>query len=234
MLEEKEFELKKIKEILNQILDNKKYVEDHKTINDILLCLTGNDLDNVDINQLEEYKNNILDLEIKYDDMFDLSYYFDPIYVEIKKNIHEKEVKQLRETIRNGRKEENMSIQKIKIVKFYEIEEALAKLLFHLKLSTLYKPYNDYKDIFEEMLKIVEVWIGYYAENENLLKMTDEEVIRIKELSEQIPFEAYNIGNYYEEIDTWLTSVIYYGSCPVNEEYDESLIKRKGEVKKNV
>ena len=124
-----------------------------------------------------------------------------------------------------------MNTDKFKIVKFYEIEEALAKLQFYIKLSILYKPYNNYKNTFEKMLKIVETWIGYYVEDENLLKMTDEEVIKIKELAEQIPFEAYNLGNYYEEIDTWLTSVIYYGSCPINEEFNEGLIKRKGGVK---
>lgn len=106
MLEEKEFELKIIKEILNQILDNKKYEKDHETIKDILLYLPENDLDNVSVNKLEEYKNIIFDLENKYDNAFDLSYYYEPFLVKIKKDKHEKEVKQLRETIRNKRKEQ--------------------------------------------------------------------------------------------------------------------------------
>lgn len=104
MLEEKE--LKNIQEILNQILNNKKYEEDYETINDILLYLTEKNSDDLDINKLEEYKNIIFDLENKYDNAFDLSYYYDPFLIKIKKDIHEKEVNKLRETIRNSRKEQ--------------------------------------------------------------------------------------------------------------------------------
>ena len=106
MFNEKDLELKKILEIIKQILNNKKYEADYEILNDILLYLTEIDLDNVDITRLEDYKNIIIDLEIKYDDIFDLSYYYEPFLIKIKRVIHEKEVNKMREIIRNSRKEE--------------------------------------------------------------------------------------------------------------------------------
>lgn len=118
-----------------------------------------------------------------------------------------------------------------KILKKYEVEEALAKLLFYLEASINYKPYEKYKILLKKMLDITNKWMQYYLETENLLNMTDKEVDEIKELFNQISFDAYNLGDYFEEIEIWLEVVIYYGSCPVNQEYDESLIIRKGKVK---
>lgn len=124
-----------------------------------------------------------------------------------------------------------MDNENLKVITYYEVEEALAKLLFYVKTSTLYNGYKPYKEIFEKILKIVEKWVEYYVENADLLKISNEEVISINEYMHQIPFEVYQLGNYYEEIDIWLTTVIYYGSCPINEEYNDTLIKRKGEMK---
>ncbi len=83
------------------------------------------------------------------------------------------------------------------------------------------------KSKFEEMLEIVMVWVKYYVDNNNLLSMTDDEVINIQKLMAEIPSVAWS-GDYFEEVDTWLSTVIFYGSCPVNQEYDESKIIRKG------
>lgn len=49
------------------------------------------------VEKLEELKNIEFDLEVKYDDFVDLSYYFDPLYVEIKHKIHREEIKKIRE-----------------------------------------------------------------------------------------------------------------------------------------
>lgn len=116
----------------------------------------------------------------------------------------------------------------LRTVTFYEVEEALAKLMFYVKASLVFKEYEIYKDILEEMLEIVETWVKYYVDNRNLLNMTDEEVIKINDLFNQIPVDTVTLEDYLDEIDIWLTVVIYYGSCPINEEFDESLIKRKG------
>ena len=40
-------------------------------------------------NKLEELRKIVIDLEVKYDDFNDLSYYFNPLYVKIKNTIHE-------------------------------------------------------------------------------------------------------------------------------------------------
>lgn len=110
-----------------------------------------------------------------------------------------------------------------------QIEEALSKLLFNITASIKDKHYQEYKELFESMLNIVNKWIDYYVEDKNLLRITDKEVDDINNYMNKIPFEAYN-GDYYEEVDTWLTVVIYYGSCPVNIDFDESKIVRKGSI----
>ena len=47
--------------------------------------------------KLEELQKIVIDLEVIYDDFNDLSYYFNPLYVEIKNIIHTEEVKKIRE-----------------------------------------------------------------------------------------------------------------------------------------
>ena len=54
---------------------------------------------------MEELQKIIVDLEIKYDDFNDLVYYFDPLYVKIKKTIHEEKVKEKREENKRKRDE---------------------------------------------------------------------------------------------------------------------------------
>ena len=53
--------------------------------------------------KLEELQKIVTDLEVKYDDYNELSNYFDPLYVEIKSNIHNNDVKKLREENRRKR-----------------------------------------------------------------------------------------------------------------------------------
>jgi len=91
-----------------------------KELNRILLFLTdtikSNDFgdDNAKIkylyNELKNMKNGLpseeeldklqkleIDLEVKHDNLNELSYYFNPLYVKAKKEIHEKNVKKIRE-----------------------------------------------------------------------------------------------------------------------------------------
>ena len=117
----------------------------------------------------------------------------------------------------------------MKINKYYEVEEALAKLLFYTKLSFYYKEYDKYKNYFKEIFKISKKWLIYYAEDKSLERMTNEEVITAKKILNQIPHEAYH-GDYFEEVETFLDVVIYYGSCPINEYFDETKISKKGKI----
>lgn len=113
-----------------------------------------------------------------------------------------------------------------------EVETGLAKLLFYTKVSVYYEPYLPYRDIFEKILNIVEKWLTYYATDGDLSKMTDDEAKSIIELVDEIPVEAY-CYDYYEEIENWVDIVIYYGSCPLNEAFDESKITLKGKNEKD-
>ena len=113
-----------------------------------------------------------------------------------------------------------------------EVETGLAKLLFYTKVSVYYEPYLPYRDIFEKILNIVEKWLTYYATDGDLSKMTDDEAKSIIKLVDEIPVEAY-CYDYYEEIENLVDIVIYYGSCPLNEAFDESKITLKGKNEKD-
>ena len=56
--------------------------------------------------KLEELQKIATDLEIKYESLYELSNFFDPLYVKISRKIHEEYVKKLRE---NNRKKNNMN-----------------------------------------------------------------------------------------------------------------------------
>ena len=56
------------------------------------------------IDKLEKLKKIEIDLEVKYDRFNELSYYFEPLYVEIKNEIHNENIKKIREE--NRRKKE--------------------------------------------------------------------------------------------------------------------------------
>ena len=49
------------------------------------------------IEKLEELQKIEVDLEVKYDNCNELSYYFNPLYVQIKKKINDENIKKIRE-----------------------------------------------------------------------------------------------------------------------------------------
>ena len=55
--------------------------------------------------QLEDLAKIATDLETKYNEFVELSNYFDPFYIRVKKGIHSKEVNKLREDYRKKRGE---------------------------------------------------------------------------------------------------------------------------------
>lgn len=103
----KENDLKKIIELLNYVLNKNKYESDEKLIRETCKKINSILLNEKDIDILECIKHNIKYLEEKYDDIFDLSYYFDPIYISMKKTIHEKEIDELRKKNRNKKEQKN-------------------------------------------------------------------------------------------------------------------------------
>jgi hypothetical protein len=117
---------------------------------------------------------------------------------------------------------------KKKIVKNYEVEQAIAHLYFYTKISTIV--YKEYKDTFNKILKIIEKWIGNYAKYRNLNFVTEEEAKELIDLRDSVPFEIYvdYTVTYYEEVENFIDIILYYASIPINEYYDESTIKVKG------
>ena len=59
------------------------------------------------IEKLEKIRKIVADFDQKYESLNELSYYFDPVYVRIKREIHKEKVKKLRE--QNKRKRDESS-----------------------------------------------------------------------------------------------------------------------------
>lgn len=58
------------------------------------------------IEKLEELKNIEIELETKFEELYELGNYFDPIFIKMKKNIHEESVLKIREKNRKKVEEE--------------------------------------------------------------------------------------------------------------------------------
>ena len=95
--------LKQLFAVLTQSLEKKDFGEDKTKIQYLSTELGKIENQIPMFSKLEELKKFVNDLEVKYDDLNDLSYYFDPLYVEIKNNIHADEVKKIREENRRKR-----------------------------------------------------------------------------------------------------------------------------------
>ncbi len=121
----------------------------------------------------------------------------------------------------------NEKKKKLKIITRHELEEALAKLFFYINISLKYEQYKTYRKNFADLLKIVNKWLMYYSEDNNLKRVTNEEVIMACTYLDKMPFDAYG-GDYYEEVETWLDVVIYYSSCPIGMEFNSEEIVIKG------
>ena len=84
--------------ILDKLLNNSKYLNEFELIENLKIRiknLTKNE-ESLNIENLDYLKEKFYYLEEKYNDIFDLAYYFDPIYITLKNNIHKKEIESLR------------------------------------------------------------------------------------------------------------------------------------------
>lgn len=97
--------LKQILAFLTRILEKNDFNEDKQIIQYLFKELENLEHQLPTDNKLEELQKIVIDLEIKYDDFNDLGYYFDPLYVKIKKTIHEEKVKKIREENKRKRDE---------------------------------------------------------------------------------------------------------------------------------
>lgn len=89
--------LKQMLGILTQTLEKNYFGEDKQKIQYLSSELEKIENQIPTYIKLEELQKIVTDLEVKYDDFNDLSYYFNPMYVKIKNNIHAEDVKKLRE-----------------------------------------------------------------------------------------------------------------------------------------
>lgn len=89
-------ELNNILQFLKNVQDNSNLGNDNIKIKHLYkeLSKIQNKLPSVE--RLEEIQRLETDLEIKYDCLNELSYYFDPLYIKIKNAIHKKNVEKLR------------------------------------------------------------------------------------------------------------------------------------------
>ena len=97
--------LKQILAFLTRILEKNDFNEDKQIIQYLFKELEKLEHQLPTDNKLEELQKIVIDLETKYDDFNDLVYYFDPLYVKIKKTIHEEKVKEIREEKKKKRDE---------------------------------------------------------------------------------------------------------------------------------
>ena len=89
--------LKKLLEILKKALNNNAFDEDKQKIQYLDSELKKTEKELPTLEKLEELKKIEIDLEIKYEQFYEIGNYFDPIYVKIKREIHNKKVKKIRE-----------------------------------------------------------------------------------------------------------------------------------------
>ena len=124
----------------------------------------------------------------------------------------------------------NKGIEKKDIIKRYDIEEALAKLLFYIEASIETKEYVDFKKTLNELLAIAKKWFNYYIEDGDLHRVTDKQAKHAICLCDSVAGSIAYSKIYYEYLEAWLNVTIYYSSCPVNQKFDKKSIKRKGGI----
>lgn len=94
--------LEQILNSLKNILNNQRYLEDKNLIQDTILLLEQLPSQITLIN-LEKIKNNLNELDRKYDDVYDLINLYDIVYFPFKQRLHQEHVCQLREQNRKKR-----------------------------------------------------------------------------------------------------------------------------------
>lgn len=95
--------IKSLLEILNGEKENIIDEEDNKKIMYLCESLTKIEKEIPKLDELEKIEKFEKDLEIKYEQFYELGYYFDSIYINVKRAIHDNEVKKLREENRRKR-----------------------------------------------------------------------------------------------------------------------------------
>ena len=94
--------LNKMLDILSEISKSNEYKENSKLINDTLVRVNSilvNEA-NITVEDLDLLNENIKLLDRTYEDLFELVNLYDPVYYNLKRNIHKYHVEQIRNIIK--------------------------------------------------------------------------------------------------------------------------------------
>ena len=100
-MEDKNIEI--LLNIFTNALKEEKFVEDNQKLMYMYNSLKEIQNKLPTLEELDKVKDAITDLEIKYEEFFEIANYFDPIYFNIKNTLHKIEVKKIREENRRKR-----------------------------------------------------------------------------------------------------------------------------------
>ncbi len=100
-MEEKNIEL--LLDIFTKALESNKFSADNPNLMYISCFLKELQNKLPTFIELERAREIITDLEIKYEEFYEIANYFDPVYIKIKNILHKDEVKKIREENRRKR-----------------------------------------------------------------------------------------------------------------------------------
>ena len=89
--------------LLNDALHRKDYLKDKKIILETIELIEELLVSNIQLDTLEKIKNNLNELDRKYDNVYDLINLYDIVYFPFKQRLHQEYVRQLREQNRKKR-----------------------------------------------------------------------------------------------------------------------------------
>ena len=89
--------------IFANALENKTYEQDNHKIMYVCNLLKDMEQKLPTLEEFEQAKEFVTDLEIKYEEFYEIANYFDPIYIKIKETIHKNMVNKIREENRRKR-----------------------------------------------------------------------------------------------------------------------------------
>ena len=101
LMEEKNIEI--LLNIFANGLENKTYEQDNNKIMYVCNLLKDMEQKLPTLEEIEKAKEHVTDLEIKYEEFYEIANYFDPIYFNIEKALHKIEVEKNREENRRKR-----------------------------------------------------------------------------------------------------------------------------------
>ena len=189
--------------------DSELLKETYNKIND--LC---SQKETITISDLELIDYNIKYLDQKYDSLNDLLYLYDPIQVSYKKEIHKKQVEELREESRKKVNNMNNQNKKESYKLICEIQVAFARLIGPLSIMSVLDSYEEKQCEIKDILNTITQWAAKFELEQNLNFITSKELLniyeRLEKLKDKFLFDN-SLGNESElsdEIVIWMWEIM--------------------------